>query len=267
MLRGFVEAGEGQTHYRTAGAGGPAPLVMIHAAPGASKTITRIIATLGEGRAVFALDAPGMGESDPLPEGADATAFADALLAAVRALGIDRFDLYGILSGAPIAAEMALRAGGKVRRLILDRMILLGDDTRRDWLARYAPAVPLDQYGSQMRFVWNFVRDEFCFFPWYELNGPNRMGRTLPSADAIHDKTVEMLKAVRTYHIFIRAGLSYPGQQRLPGITVPTLANKEAAALISGAKVKESRAIPDDSFEQPRDIAATCAEISGFLDT
>lgn len=266
MLRGFVEAGEGQTHYRTAGNGGPAPLVMIHAAPGASKAITRIIATLGEGRAVFALDAPGMGESDPLPEGADATAFADALLAAVRALGIDRFDLYGILSGAPIAAEMALRAGGKVRRLILDRMILLGDDTRRDWLARYAPAVPLDQYGSQMRFVWNFVRDEFCFFPWYELNGPNRMGRTLPSAEAMHDKTVEMLKAVRSYHIFIRAGLGYPGQQRLPGLTMPTLANKDAAALIPGARVKETRAIPDDSFETPEDVAATCAEIAGFLD-
>jgi pimeloyl-ACP methyl ester carboxylesterase len=266
MLRGFVEAGDGQIHYRTAGKGGPMPLVMIHAAPGASKAITRIIATLGQSRAVFALDAPGMGDSDPLPEGADAGAFADTLLAATRNLGIDRFDLYGILTGAPVAAEMTLRARSKVRRLVLDRMILLGDDARREWLAKYAPAIPLDQYGGQIRFVWNFVRDEFCFFPWYELNAANRMGRTLPNADAIHDKTVEMLKAARTYHIFIRAGLGYPGQQRLPGITVPTLANKEAAALIPGAKVKESRAIPDESFEQAADIAATCAEIAGFLD-
>lgn len=266
VRRGFVDSGEVQIHYRTAGSGGPAPLVMIHAAPGASKAITRIIAKLGEGRAVYALDAPGMGDSDPLPEGADATVFADTLLGAVQALGLARCDLYGVLSGAPLAAEMALRAPQAVRRLVLDRMLLLPDDLRQVWLEKYAPAVAIDHYGSQWRFVWNFVRDEFCFFPWYEPNEKNRTARTLPDADAVHDKTVEMLKAARTYHVFIRAGLNYPGRARVPRLALPVLANRETAELVPGARVKESRAIPDDSFEKPEDVLATCAEIAAFLD-
>lgn len=266
VRRGFVDAGEVQIHYRTAGSGGPAPLVMIHAAPGASKAMTRIIARLGEGRAVYALDAPGMGDSDPLPEGSDAGVFADTLLAAARSLGLARFDLYGILSGAPIATEMALRAPQAVRRLVLDRMLLLPDALRAVWLEKYAPEVAIDHYGGQWRFVWNFVRDEFCFFPWYELDAKNRMGRTLPDAGAIHDKTVEMLKAARSYHIFIRAGLNYPGASRLPQLALPLLASADTAALVPGARVKESRAIPDDSFETPEDVATTCAEIAAFLD-
>jgi pimeloyl-ACP methyl ester carboxylesterase len=167
---------------------------------------------------------------------------------------------------APIATEMALRAPQGVRRLVLDRMLLLPDELRDVWLEKYAPPVALDHYGGQIRFAWNFVRDEFCFFPWYELTEASRMGRTLPDADAIHDKTVEMLKAARTYHIFIRAGLTYPGRERVAKLALPVLANRDTAALISGATVKESRAIPDDSFETPADVAVTCAEIAAFLD-
>ncbi len=66
VRRAFVDIDEGQVHNRHAGAG-DTPLVMLHVAPGTSRGLAPLVGQLAEGRAVYALDCMGMGDSAPPP--------------------------------------------------------------------------------------------------------------------------------------------------------------------------------------------------------
>jgi pimeloyl-ACP methyl ester carboxylesterase len=225
VRRGFVEIAEGQAHYRTAGwERGGTPLVMLHASPGSARMLEPLIATLGRDRRVVAPDTLGNGDSAaPAGEAPAIGYFADAHLRALDALGIGRFDLYGSHTGANIACEIAIAEPGRVRRLILDGISLYAPDEQADMLANYAPRVPVDQNGTQLHWVWHFVRDAYLFWPWYRRDAAHRRGVGLPGADDLHDKAVEVLKAVRTFHISYRAAIAYDKAARLPLLRVPTL--------------------------------------------
>ena len=272
VRRGFVKVAEGQVHYRTSvGPGGEAPdappLVILHAAPAASGVLSPFIARMGEARPVYALDSLGMGDSSPpAPADPDTAYFADAAFRALDGLGIETFDLHGILTGTRAAVEMSLQQPKRVRKLIVDRLGVLPDEMRDEWLEKFCPRVELDYLGSQFRFAWHFVRDEFMYFPWYKREAENRMMRDMPSPDHLHDKVVEMLKGITTYHLFIGAGLRYPAGEKMPQITVPTLATEESVGFIPKARIKITPAIPDFGYQAPAAIEAACVEISEFLD-
>ncbi|MBL8589537.1 MAG: alpha/beta fold hydrolase [Methylobacteriaceae bacterium] len=218
--RAFVRIAEGQAHFRTA-----APrsgvmrrtLVMLHASPASSQSLLPLIARLAATRRVIALDTLGNGDSAaPSPARPDIAYFADAHLRALDALGVTDFDLYGSHTGGCIAAEIAIARPDRVHSLILDGMSLYSDEERAEMLARYAPAVPLDQNGSQVNWFWHFVRDTYMFWPWYRRDPEHARTVGLPSAEALHDKFVEVLKAARTYHLSYNAAIAWSKTDRLP---------------------------------------------------
>ncbi len=225
IRRGFVAIAEGQVHYREAGwQHGGVPLVMLHASPGSAKGLEPMLAAFGQHRHVLAPDTLGNGDSCAPAGGAPPMAYyAEALGRALAALGLARFDLYGSHTGANIAVELAIAAPGQVRRLILDGVSLYSAAERADMLAHHAPAIAIDQSGSQLNWVWHFVRDAYLFWPWYRRGAENRRGVGLPSADELHDKVVEVLKAARSYHLPYQAALAYDKEVRLPLVPVPTL--------------------------------------------
>lgn len=90
-------------------------------------------------------------------------------------------------------------------------------------LVHYAPGVTLDQNGSQLPWIWNFVRDAYLFWPWYKRDAAHRRPLGLPSAEELHDKVVEVLKSARTYHLSYNAAIGYDKEPRLKLVTVPTL--------------------------------------------
>lgn len=272
VRRGFVDVAEGQVHYRTnVKADGSAPegvpLIVLHAAPATARMLSRYIEEIGKTRPVYALDSLGMGDSSPAAAAAPDTAyFADATLRAVSGLGIERFDLHGLLTGARAAVEIAITDPDRVRKLVIDRMGILSAADKAEWLANFCPKVEPDAQGNQFRFAWQFVRDEFVFFPWYKRDAAHRMSRDVPDADHMHDKVVEMLKGIRTYHLFIRAGLEYPVAEKLPQITVPTLATEEVQPHVPGAAKKINPGMPDMGYQPIEAIRANAAEIAAFLD-
>ena len=225
IRRGFVEVAEGQVHYRTAGWDRPGvPLVMLHASPGSARMLEPLIGAFGRSRRVVATDTLGNGDSSPPAEdGTDIAYFADAHLRALDSLGIGRFDLYGSHTGANIACEIAIAHPDRVRRLILDGVSLYTAEERADMLAHYAPGVTIDQNGTQLHWIWHFVRDVYLFWPGYRRDAGHRRALGLPGADELHDKVVEVLKAARTYHIPYRAAIGYDKEPRLPLVRVPIL--------------------------------------------
>jgi len=224
VRRAFVEIAEGQVHFRTAGPADAVPLVMLHPSPGSSKMLEPLMRHFAAGRRVIAPDTLGNGDSvAPACADPNLAVFVDAHLRALDAIGIERFDLYGSHTGGNIASEIAIRQPARVRRLILDGMSLYADDERDDMLRNYALPIVPDEFGGQLDRVWTFVRDAYLFWPWYKRDSAHRRDVGLPSADALHDKVVEVLKAVRSYHLSYRAAIAYDKRARLPLIESPTL--------------------------------------------
>ncbi|HEX7855701.1 MAG TPA: alpha/beta hydrolase [Sphingobium sp.] len=222
IKRGFADLPHGQTHYRTAGSG--APLLAIHASPGSSRQLVRLIGDLAESATVYAPDTPGNGDSVALS--ANEPTIQDLAAAELRfmdAMGLDRVDLYGSHTGAAIAAELAILAPDRINKLVLDGVSWLTPEELEDILANYAfPFVP-DQDGSYLIRLFQFCRDQYFFFPWYDRTRAGRRDGGLGSAQDLHAWVTEVMKASETYHLNYRAAFRYDAKQRFPLLSVPTL--------------------------------------------
>jgi pimeloyl-ACP methyl ester carboxylesterase len=104
--------------YREAGTG-PA-LLLLHGVGSGSASWAPQLDSLARARRVIAWDAPGYGESDPLPGAAPlASDYAEAARGLTDALGLDRFDLLGHSLGAIMAAALCRRHPARISRLVL----------------------------------------------------------------------------------------------------------------------------------------------------
>ena len=255
IRRGFVDLDHGQVHYRTCGAADGSPLVLIHQSPGSSKQLEGLMGSLsGQGRRTIAPDTAGNGDSAPLkldqPSIGDLAATA---LASIEQLVSGPFDLYGSHTGASIAMEIAIARPDLVRRLVIDGMGLYSVDLQSEVLDRYAREIRPDAEATHLMKVWHFCRDQHLFWPYYNRTAAGRLPDGLPSDDDLHDFTVEVLKAMRTYHLSYRAAFRHPKRDRLPLISVPTLVVcstsdmlyeyfDDVAAMVPGARKAELRA-------------------------
>jgi pimeloyl-ACP methyl ester carboxylesterase len=272
--RAFVEIREGLVHYRTAAPAlrtmprkKPLPLLMIHAGPGSSLGLEPLMAVLGEHRKVIAPDTLGYGDSaapdEPEPEIAY---FADSVIRTLDALKIETVDFYGAHTGAHIGCEIALRYPQRVRRLIFDGVTVRPPELRAELLAHYAPKKQPDDYGHQLQWAWQFVRDMSLFFPHYARDPEHRLANGVPSAQALHNSVVDVLKALPTYHMTYNAVYRHDIGKRLPLMTHPVLCVAketdpnirnldEAAAIIPG--VQKARIRRGDGAEAMAHVLAT----------
>jgi len=275
VRRGFVDVAEGQVHYRHAGpqhAGG-VPLVMLHPSPGSAKMLEPLLGALAARRRVVATDTLGNGDSSAPREPAPALGyFVAGHLQALDALGIEHFDLYGSHTGGNIAIELAIAHPGRVRRLILDGISLYSPQERAEMLERYAPPVTIDHQGSQLHWIWHFVRDVYLFWPWYKPDAAHARRLGLPGADELHDKVVEVLKAARTYHLSYRAAIAYDKEPRLPLVKVPTLLACARTDMFLEyfervkALLPAARAVVTEGAGSDAALRATVAQFEAFLD-
>lgn len=275
VKRGFVDTAEGQVHYREAGSGAQAgvPLVMLHPSPGSAKMLEPLLRALAARRHVIATDTLGNGDSSPPREPSPGLAyFVAGHLQALDALGVERFDLYGSHTGANIACELAITHPGRVRRLILDGVSLYSAAERAEMLERYAPAVKIDHMGSQIHWIWHFVRDVYLFWPWYKPDAAHARRVGLPGADELHDKVVEVMKAARTYHLSYRAAIAYDKEPRLPLVETPTLLACARTDMFMAyfervkALMPAARAVVTEGTGTEAALRATVAQFEAFLE-
>mgnify|MGYP001544958043 CR=1 FL=1 len=102
LKRGYLSVAGRQVHYRSAGHG--PPVVMLHPSPLSSAAVLPMANALAEHFTVVALDTPGYGRSDPMPDrGETLRDYAVYLAATLDALGLQRVCLYGAATGAQLA--------------------------------------------------------------------------------------------------------------------------------------------------------------------
>jgi pimeloyl-ACP methyl ester carboxylesterase len=261
VRREFVDVAHGQIHLRRIDHGGNAPLVMIHPSPGSSRQLEPLMRALARlDRPTLAPDTAGNGDSDPLgivqPEIPDlARAAAEAI--SMRLPG--RCHLYGSHTGASIAMEIAIAQPERVASLTIEGMGLYDAGLQSEVLERYAREIRPDLEATHLMKVWHFCRDQFLFWPYYNRTAAGRLADGLPDADGLHDFVVEVLKAMRSYHLSYRAAFRHPKRSRLPLLRVPVHSvcspsdmlfgyAREVAALVPGARFTELPAWSDPTF-------------------
>jgi pimeloyl-ACP methyl ester carboxylesterase len=219
--RHFVAVADRDVHYRRSGSG--APVVLLHESPLSSLHHEPLAQRLGTRFTALALDTPGYGSSDPLPQRAPAIAdYAAALTATLDALGIERCGLYGAHTGAAIALEVAVRAPRRVAALVLDGLLLPTEDERRELLERYCPAFAPTLDGGHLIAAWTMRRDMHLFFPWYRRCAEASLALELPDAPSLHRGMLEFLRAGSAYHRGYDAAFRYEAGEALRALEVPT---------------------------------------------
>jgi pimeloyl-ACP methyl ester carboxylesterase len=114
----FVNVGDATLHYREAGSGGDA-LLLLHAFPLHSGMWAPQLVQLGTRFRVVAPDYRGLGQSGPAPEASTMELAAQDALALLRQLGIRRAVVAGLSMGGYVALELYRRAPDLFRGLAL----------------------------------------------------------------------------------------------------------------------------------------------------
>ncbi len=108
---------DGRIHALTAGSG--TPVILLPGWPETAEAYSEIFSPLAERYRVFALDPPGLGESEPASGGYDTASIAKELAAAVQTVTPERFHLVGHDVGGWIAYAWAAQMPEQVISLTL----------------------------------------------------------------------------------------------------------------------------------------------------
>lgn len=226
LSRAFAETATGRIHYRYHFPGAAeGTLLMLHASPTSSWSMRTLGGALGETFNVVCPDTPGNGDSDPLEvEQPRIEDFATAMLALLDSLGVERASVYGSHTGAHTAIELGIADPKRIGKVILDGIALFEGEERQDMLRNYAPEVHPDLEGRHYLWAFQFMRDQNIFFPWFKRDKEHLRGMGIVAPELLHAATVEVLKALTTYHKAYRAAFSHRVRERMPLLTREALA-------------------------------------------
>lgn len=250
VRRSYVTVDAGQILMRRVGPASGRPLVLFHASPASSLGMEPLMLEFAGERPVFTFDNPGNGDSAALGGNPDLTDTAAALVQAIRAAGIDDYDLYGTHTGAMIAMEGAIADPEHVRHLILDGITIFSEEFTRELLTEYVEPLETHIDGRHMIWAWNFLRDVGLWWPHYNRTIEGAEGRGgVGSPENLHRGVVEFLKGGRTFHHNYQAAFAYPTAERLPLIETPMLICASASDPLRSALEPAKRIVPEARVE------------------
>jgi pimeloyl-ACP methyl ester carboxylesterase len=260
VARGYSSCDWGQVHYWHAGDAGPA-CVFFHESPLSAAAYGAALPNLGKHLRAYAFDTPGYGLSNPPPgDSFEIPDYAARLLQAIDALGLDRFAVAGVHTGASLAIEVARQAGmARVTHAVLTGVPLFPPEERNQWLASWSPPVQPDSEGEHLRWAWE---------RYQRVWGPDSDPKVL------HFGVSQILNVIDRYQWAYNAAFRYDPAPALPGISCPTLLldaendlladyDEPAAALLPDARIQ---IIPGLPGQLPiRVPEAYAAQVVGFL--
>jgi pimeloyl-ACP methyl ester carboxylesterase len=215
MRRHLVETALGTMHLRTHGGGDRTPLVLLHMSPQTSEQHHLIAPLLGTDRLVVMPDRIGYGDSDPLPRGPfTLEQVAAATLEAVTALGVDRFDVFGIHTGSSEAIELAAcTAPDRVRRASVVAVPAFSEEELAVFRPLFREPPPPADDGRLLRWLWRYSTGQY----------QPQIGREGWGAEQVHAQIVKHLKAWPESWRMFHCVFDYPVAERVGLVRQPLL--------------------------------------------
>ena len=220
--RHFCRVGGQWLHYRRMGQG-PAVLLM-HQTPQSSQTLEPLMRLLAPYCTAIAVDTPGFGQSEPLPQADWSMAMlADRMAQFLGELGIAQVSACGQHTGASIAAELARRHPHKVRALALDGLPLFNAAEQSSILPHQLYRFVPQPDGTHLMWAWSRFRDGWMFFPWSQRDLAHRRQLDFPEPALIHSWQIMELLRSRESHLRIYPGVfAWDGAAALREISQPS---------------------------------------------
>ncbi|MGH3261804.1 MAG: hypothetical protein ACRDNS_07395, partial [Trebonia sp.] len=176
-----------------------------------------------------------------------------------------------------LAVELAILAPQRVRGLILDGVPLFDDDQELvdSVLHEYFADLTPDRHGSHLVRAWHVTRDMALWWPWFNQAAAGRRTADPYPAQMLQRVTADLMRSLPGYDVAYRAAWLWPGTERLPLVTQPTLAGSSPAdplramtpralGLLRGAREATFPLLLDQAG--PAKLAATITEFTTAID-
>lgn len=201
--RRYVSLPTGQLHIVTAGQG--PPVLLLHQTPRSWDEYRDVLPLLAPHHHAIAMDTPGFGASDPIPN-PSMEAWATTALHLLDALNLSQAAVIGHHTGAAIALEIAAQAPTRVTALILSSCPYV-DAPRRATHTSVIDQVEHRPDGTHLTELWSRRH------PYYPPNRPDLLDRFIADALRAGPLAAEGHRIVNRYRM----------ETRLPLIACPTL--------------------------------------------
>ena len=156
IRRSYVDTQHGQIHLHEV-AGMDPPIVFLHQTALSAKTYDPLLRALSVPNRLIAFDTPGFGGSYD-PEGwPDLEFYAGEIVAALDALGVERFHLFGHHTGASLGIEIAAGAPDRVASLMLAGPVFMTPEEREAFIAGYKDPITPQRDGSHLLRNWGYA--------------------------------------------------------------------------------------------------------------
>jgi pimeloyl-ACP methyl ester carboxylesterase len=150
--RTYIDCEFGQLHVTTDGGkiGGRQALILLNSRP---RSLLKLLEHLRRRFYGVIIDIPGLGMSSPMPAGSSMWDAAASILRVFDALAIDRAHLFGLHTGAKVAAAVAVTYPDRIDRLVLagkSHSIVVDRTARNLAMKSYLASGALDSAIVQM---------------------------------------------------------------------------------------------------------------------
>ncbi|MFN8532428.1 MAG: alpha/beta fold hydrolase [Dehalococcoidia bacterium] len=157
MKRGYVETPHGQIHYREEGSG--PPVILFHETPSSSVNMIPMIQALSPDMRAIGMDTMGYGESDrpPTPY-TTMEEFAQSVAWFIQGLGLEKANLFGMLTGSQIALQTAADFPELVSAVAVQEPFNWGTPSRRAVHERIHRYHTRREDGGHLMELWERTR-------------------------------------------------------------------------------------------------------------
>lgn len=157
MKKGYIDTPQGQIHFRFREGKGK-PIICLHQTASSSAMFERFIEAYQGSHAIYALDTPGFGGSYDAEGEPDMAAYAQLLIAAINALAVDKFHIFGHHTGASIGIEIAVAEKARTSSLSMIGPVVLTAEERALFGTLYPKPFELKTDATHLMEMWEYIK-------------------------------------------------------------------------------------------------------------